>query len=178
MADYTAKIRAKGLDSTGVTEELAKQLYHQLGSHHLMVVEARVADRRENADGGHEVQLVLTQVEPSTAAFVDDHLRELMRAMYRNRALADGAIPETMDGPELQDVVRGSGEAVLQRGEDGEVENLWDGNTDEPAGRPAPGGSCAFPGCLLSPGHDGSHDPFKAPSGKLAAVPDTPAESS
>jgi hypothetical protein len=158
MPDYLARFRAKGLDSTGVTEEHAKQLYSQLGSHHLFVVEGRVERRTENGDGSHTVELVLTQVEPSTARFLDDHLRELMRARYRKRALRDGAIPETMDGPDLQDVVKGSGEAVLERDDTGAADRLWDGDTEAP-----PAGACVFPGCYLPYDHDGDHDVF-APS--------------
>lgn len=162
-SDYTAKIRAKGLSSTGVTEDLAKTFYHQLGSHHLFIVEGRVDRRTENGDGTHTSELILTQVEPSTAAFVDDHLRELMRAMYRNRALAEGAIPETMDGPDVRDVVKGSGEAIMERDEQGNPDRLWDGNTDGTEGA-APSGSCAFPGCGLEPEHEGDHDVFTAPA--------------
>lgn len=158
MPDYLAKIRAKGLDATGVTEELAKSLYHQLGSHHLLVVEARVERRTENGDGSHTVDLVLTQVEPSTASFVDDHLRELMRGMYRNRQIVDGAIPELADGPDLRDVVKGSGEAVLQRDADGSVDRLWDGNTGDGDSEHRPG--CVFPGCRRGYEHGGDHDPF------------------
>lgn len=168
--DYVAKIRAKGLDSTGVTEELAKSLYHQLGSHHLLVVEARVERRTENGDGTHTVELVLTQVEPSTATFVDDHLRELMRGMYRNRQLADGAIPDLADGPDLRDVVKGSGEAVLHRDDAGQADRLWDGNTDAPVNGEHVG-SCVFPGCDLDFEHDGDHDVFLPPSDPPAEDP-------
>lgn len=189
MPDYLARIRAKGLDSTGVTEALAKQFYSTLGSHHLAVVEFRVEDRRETADGKHEVHLILTQVEPSTVGFLDDHLREITRALYRNRALADGQapLPGTDDGRTLQDVVH-AGEAAIVRDDDGDPAGVWDGDTDAP--RDTTALACPFPGCRLDPGHDGDHDPWgkaeagtpvdlgdAAPADGLRAVPDpfTPA---
>lgn len=166
MTDYTARIRAKGLDSTGVTEALAKQFYSSLGAHGLAIVEYRVEARRENADAGHSVDLILTQVEPSTVAFLDDHLRELMRALYRNRALAEGQgiLPGSDDGPALQDVVR-AGEATLVRDDAGNADRVWDGDPESAVL------SCAFPGCYLDAGHEGDHDVF-APAPEGDASPD------
>lgn len=162
MPDYIARLRAKGLDSTGVTEDLAKQYFSTLGSHHMAVVEFRVEDRKENADGKHTVDLILTQVEPSSAAFLDDHLRELTRAMYRQRMTAEGTplLPGTDDGRQLQDVVK-AGEGVIVRDDSGNPDGVWDGNTDD--GMPSEG-SCAFPGCHLPFGHDGDHDVFSEPA--------------
>lgn len=96
MTDYTAQIKAKGLESTGVTEEIARSLYNRLGSHMMFIVEGRVDARTEGTDGSHKVQLTLTQVEPATDDNLSDHLRELTRTLHYNRAL-DESQP-TLDG--------------------------------------------------------------------------------
>jgi len=100
MSDTHAKIRAKGLDATGVTEDLADQMYRSKGAHYMAIVEIRVDETHENAEGKRKVDLILTQVEPSTSPTLDDHLRELTRTLYYNRQTAAGAQPvlETSDG--------------------------------------------------------------------------------
>lgn len=102
MSDTTAKIRAKGLDATGVTEEIASQMYSRKGAHYMGIVEIKVDETHENAEGKRKVDLILTQVEPSTDRNLDEHLRELTRTLYYNRQTADGQQPtlETSDGIE------------------------------------------------------------------------------
>lgn len=91
-ADYTAKIRAKGLDATGVTEQLAAEMYRNKGRHYLAIVEVKVDETHEKADGTRKVDLVLTQVEPATNPDLEEHLRELTRVGYLNRQHGDGQL--------------------------------------------------------------------------------------
>lgn len=97
-ADYTAKIRAKGLDATGVTEQLAAEMFRNKGRHYIAIVELRVDETHEKADGARKVDLVLTQVEPASSVDLEEHLRELTRVGYLNRQRADGqlAIDESL----------------------------------------------------------------------------------
>lgn len=92
MTDTTAKIRAKGLDSTGVTEEIASTLYANKGKRIMAIVELHAVERHEKADGSRRVDLVVEQVEPATEDNVAEHLRELTRTMYQNRAIAEGQL--------------------------------------------------------------------------------------
>ncbi len=108
MTDYTAQLKAKGLDATGVTEEIARDLYNRLGSHMMFIVEGRVDSRTEGTDGAHKVQLTLTMVEPATDDTLDDHLRELARTLHFNRAIdTDQPMLDGGDGinPKVGDVI-------------------------------------------------------------------------
>lgn len=105
--DYTAQIKSKGLDATGVTEDVVRDLYSKLGSHIILIVEARVDARSDGTDGTHKVQLSLTQVEPATDANLTNHLRELMRTVYFNRQVDQGQPTLDSDGiePKVEDVL-------------------------------------------------------------------------
>ena len=85
--DYTAAINRKGCDNTGITEDLAREMYATLGRRTLAIVELKHHARTETDDNGRSVQLQITQIEPSVDERLDDHLRELMRTMHQNRAL-------------------------------------------------------------------------------------------
>lgn len=97
MTDTTAKIRAKGLESTGVTEEIASEMYAHKGRHYMAIVEFKVEERHEKADGAKKVDLVLTQVEPATDEDLAEHLRELTRTLYYS---LDGHTGSTTEGQE------------------------------------------------------------------------------
>lgn len=87
MTDTTAKIRAKGLDATGVTEEIADEMYAHKGKHYMAIVELNVDETHDRADGKRKVDLVFTQVEPALDDRLDEHLRELTRTLHYNRKL-------------------------------------------------------------------------------------------
>lgn len=91
-SDYTAKIRAKGLDATGVTEQLAAEMYRNKGRHYMVIAEVKVDETHEKADGNRKVDLVLTLVEPATDSALEEHLRELTRVGYLNRQQSDGQL--------------------------------------------------------------------------------------
>lgn len=106
MTDTTAKIRTKGCDTTGITEEIASTLYANKGKRIMAIVELHAAERHEKVDGTRRVDLVVEMVEPATNDALSEHLRELTRTMYQNRAIADGqlAIDDTLT-PSITDAV-------------------------------------------------------------------------
>lgn len=135
MTDTTAQIKGKGLDSTGVTEEVARSYFDHLGSHHIAIVEYRVDSRSVDADGKQKVQLSLTQVEPvidgDLNGRVVDVVRNIQRALWRNRG--EDVPLEGIDGDNEPTVaeVQAAAEALVERDESGEVVGLWDGDTEE-----------------------------------------------
>lgn len=93
--DYTARIRAKGLDNTGVTEDIAKSMFNSLGRSTLAIVELEHKRKIDDDDTGRTVELVIRMIEPSTSETLDTHLRELTKTMHQNRVL-------TADDQQLQ----------------------------------------------------------------------------
>jgi hypothetical protein len=85
--DYVAKIRAKGCANTGITEDIARELHARPGRRIMAIVELKVEERHEKAEGQNRVDLVIEQVEPATEQILDDHLRELTRTKHQNRVL-------------------------------------------------------------------------------------------
>lgn len=93
MTDTTAKIRAKGCENTGITEEIANKMFHAVGSHYMAIVELEVAEPHgPTTDGKRRVDLTLTQVWPAEDDNLNDHLRELTRVLHQNKGIvgADG----------------------------------------------------------------------------------------
>lgn len=105
MTDTTAKIRAKGLDGTGVTEEIASTLYANKGKHVMAIVELHAVERHEKADGTRRVDLTVEMVEPAEGDLAD-HLRNLASVAYQNRAVTDTqqALDDSLT-PDLKDAV-------------------------------------------------------------------------
>lgn len=106
--EYAAKIRSKGLDNTGVTEDVAKDMFNTLGRSTLAIVELEHKRKIDDDDTGRTVELVVRLIEPSTSETLDAHLRELMRTMHQNRVLTaeDQQLQiETMD--DLEPTVEG-----------------------------------------------------------------------
>ncbi|HEY1117705.1 MAG TPA: hypothetical protein VGE43_08370 [Acidimicrobiales bacterium] len=99
MTDTTAKIRAKGCDATGLTEDIASDMYRNKGRRYMAIVELKVEETHEKADGNRKVDLVMTMVEPAEDSNLDEHLRELTRTLHFNRGL-DGHTGTTTEGQE------------------------------------------------------------------------------
>jgi hypothetical protein len=158
---HTAHIKRKGLDTTGVTEDHARNMASTLGSHTLMIVEARHDTVTTDAEGKQSAALVLTQVEPVPDT-MEDAVRELMRALYRQRpdVMGQAALSGTADGPSPADALA-QATAQIERDPDGSPSGIWDGNPDEsdPSTDEADPGAelCDYPGCVLLE-HDGDHD--------------------
>lgn len=148
MSDTSAKILAKGCDKTGITEELAQQLFTGGRSTVLAIVELEAVKNHENRlNGKNAVDLSIMTIEPvicDSNPTVEDRaqndVRRVMRALYMNRKLSDGELPlDGTDEPNLADVLAAT-EALVTTDDAGEVIGLWDGKTDpkEPSNVPDP----------------------------------------
>ncbi|MDP9820408.1 hypothetical protein [Nocardioides massiliensis] len=130
MSDTTAKIRAKGLNATGITDDMATRFADQESGHLIAVVELEVAAVSKNVTSGDRaVDLVITHIEPATTTLAEDHLREFQRALFYNRKVDDNGDQLPLDGGDEPTVeqVRGHGAALVEHDESGEVIGLWDG---------------------------------------------------
>ena len=108
----TAQIKAKGCQSTGITEELATKFHDQLGKTVMAIVELRSDSRTEHTDGDQKVTLEILSVEPAVdeAGDAEAHLRDLQRAMFMNRRLTSEDDQPTLDStddlePKVDDVI-------------------------------------------------------------------------
>lgn len=169
--DYTAKIRAKGLEGTGVTEDIAKKMFHSQGKSTLAVVELVHKRKVDDDDTGRQVELVLRLVEPSTDETLNDHLRQLMRTMQQNRVLKSDDQQLQID---VADDLEPTVEQVVAAGKHHEAttdDPLPD--DEDPVEAPATGdetapatgdettaaedaSTCPYPGCALDE-HGGPH---------------------
>lgn len=166
---YRARLKAKGMDTTGVTEDHARQMAAQLGAHTMLIVEVTHDSVTTDAEGNQQVTLRATGVEPVPAE-LEDKVREFQRALYRQRpeVLGQETLKGTADGPTPDQAM-------------GELENAtdeWDGNPDSPGEaqvkieKPTKGGLAAVPDgvddgtvmeecpakdCELPADHDGDH---------------------
>ena len=157
---HRARINAKGLDTTGVTEDHARAMASALGGHHLFIVEGRATSVVTDEEGNQQVAIVLTQVEPVPAQ-QEETVREFMRALYRQRPdqIGQETLRGTADGPSVADAA-GALSAHVERDSDGEATGIWDGNLDGPleASGELTVEECGFPGCTLEDEHDGDHN--------------------
>ena len=79
------------LPATAVPDELAKTMWDQLGSHHMAIVELRVTERTEPADGEADQSAKLRVTRLEFAADTDDaeRLRQALRDRWAARTAAD-----------------------------------------------------------------------------------------
>lgn len=97
MTDTTATINAKGLDATGITEDIAAELFHKVGTHLIAIVDLQVVDKHgPNVKGKRKVTLSIDGIEPALDDNLAEHLRELTRTLYYNRQVATNG--PTLDG--------------------------------------------------------------------------------
>lgn len=174
---YRARLKAKGMDTTGVTEDHARAMAAHLGGHTMLIVEVTHDSVTTDAEGNQQVTLRATGVEPVPAE-LEDKVREFQRALYRQRpeVLGQETLKGTADGP--------TPDAALGELEDAADE--WSGDPDEPAPVTDNGGAaevtiagakgkaglsavpdgvddgglaeeCPAPGCELVAEHDGDH---------------------
>lgn len=164
---YTAKIKAKGLDNTGVTEAHARAMAARLGSTHLLIIEVEADTKVTDSDGDEQVTLKVISAEP-VPADQENVTREFVRAIARQRRVADGQLELGEEETGAEDAVKAAAGAL-----EGTTANLndWDGNPDAPVTANNEDGTCPSPWCEQPAGHDGEHDPEKDP-GQDAAAPD------
>jgi hypothetical protein len=96
----TAKIAAKGTQSTGITETIAKQLHDQLGKTIVAIVEITSEARTEQKSGDEQVKLSIGMIEVAPDGLAADHVRELARSFHYERQLTDGQ--PTLDGDDIE----------------------------------------------------------------------------
>lgn len=106
--EYAASVRRKGLENTGVTEDIAKKMYGTQGRTTLAIVELRHKRQINDDDTGRSVELVIEALEPSQDPTLDEHLRQLMRTMHQNRVL-------TADDQQLQIDTAGDVEPSVEK---------------------------------------------------------------
>lgn len=172
MPDTTARVRAKGLDATGVTEALAERLWGrahggQPGEYLVALVELQAVEPHgPSVDGKKRIDLVLTIVEPAMDKATEDTVRELMRAMVSQRRIEEGEIP--LDGTTLDlETARTGAIARIERDEDGRPVGVWNGDPDDGPSQVTP---CPSPGCVLPEEHDGEHSVVFDKAGDPATV--------
>lgn len=114
----TAKIAALSkTDNTGITPELARTMWDNLGSHHMAIVELKAAERTEGDDDSHGVKLEISMVEPvGDDDLVDEHCRELARALYRKRNPQPALTTGDPSEPTVTAVLDATGTLVLNCG--------------------------------------------------------------
>jgi hypothetical protein len=106
--DYTAKVRTKGLDNTGVTEDIAKSMYHSPGRRTMAVVELKHARQINDDETGRKVELTIEQIYPAQDDILDEHLRQLMKTVKQNQVLKS-------DGDQLAIDVRSDLEPTVEQ---------------------------------------------------------------
>jgi hypothetical protein len=110
--DYAASITTKGLDGTGLTEDVARKLYSRRGRKAMAVVELVVDETSDKRDGTHKVALAIAGLElVLDHTDIENHLRDLQQTIYANRQRADGqmAIDEQLGGERTVEDVLSSG---------------------------------------------------------------------
>jgi hypothetical protein len=128
MSDTTAKIRGKGLEHTGVTEDHAAHMYNNIGGHYVGVVDLKVVRHSVDDQGNRSVELVIDTIEVAPNDDTAEHIRRLTRAFHYERGLAvnggDQLPIEGNDEPTVEQV-RAAG-AALEILDDDEDDNLDD----------------------------------------------------
>lgn len=135
---YTAKIRSKGLDGTGVTEDVAQAMYSKMGSATLAIVELEHVERHDKSNGDHMVHLTIGFCEPVVGGEIEDTVRALVRSMYHDRRAEQGdALPGVdEDRRTTREITEGLAAQVPAPDDD------WDGSVE---GEPQPGPGAADP---------------------------------
>ena len=157
MPDTTGRIRAKALDTTGMTEAmLEKDWAGGAGRTRMAVVELRsVEPHGPNLDGKKRIDYVIESIEPVPAAH-EGRVREFQRGLFLARPEVEGQAVLSGTAGESSDALDAAAaglDAAVERDDDGKVVGIWDGSTDGPLA----GGGCDYPTCDLDAEHDGDH---------------------
>jgi len=105
---YLAKLKSRGLDGTGVTENIARQLVLAKGRRYMALVEVEVHTIHDNPEQ-MIADLAVEQFWPVVDdSSLDEHLREITAALYARRGSADGDEELDLDGPapKVSDVLK------------------------------------------------------------------------
>jgi hypothetical protein len=162
MPDTTGRIRAKALDTTGMTEAmLDKDWSSGAGRTRMAVVELRTVEPHgPNLDGKKRIDYVIESIEPVPAAH-EDRVREFQRGLFLARPEVEGQAVLSGTAGESSDALETAAaglDAAVERDDDGQVTGIWDGDPEAPLTGPS-ADRCDFPGCFLPAEHDGDHEP-------------------
>lgn len=141
--DYKAFLARKGLDGTGVDENLAREMSNNRGSHTLLIIDAR-HEEVTIGDKGTTVKLIATNVQPVPSEH-EDTVREFMRAIHRNNPAQRGqaALTGVDEGaPSLTDTanaVKGATDEMAERRAAKAAEDGIDPEADPDGEGPWPG---------------------------------------
>lgn len=136
MTDKTKVTLRKKELATIIDEDRAAQMYARKGGRWVAIIEIGPAERHEKTtgDGGKRVDLVIDEFEIVDDGILDgravDHVRDIMRALHRNRKLAEDGPTLPLPGDGEEPTVEGVLEAragVLDTDEEGV--KFWDGAT-------------------------------------------------
>lgn len=160
MPDTTGRIRAKALDTTGMTEAmLDKDWSAGAGRTRMAVVELRTVEPHgPNLDGKKRIDYVIESIEPVPSAH-EDRVREFQRGLFLARPEVEGQAVLSGTAGESSDTLDNAAagiDAAIERDESGQVTGVWDGDTDAPLGGGAE--QCDYPTCDLPAEHDGDHN--------------------
>ena len=158
MPDTTGRIRAKALDTTGITEAMLEHDWAGgAGRTRMAVVELRTVEPHgPNLDGKKRIDYVVESIEPVPAEH-EDTVRRFQRGLYLARPDNEGqATLKGTAGENADELAAAAADlnAAVEVGEDGEVKGVWDGSTEGPLTDP-----CPHPDCILPAEHDGDHEP-------------------
>lgn len=131
MTDTLGAIRSKKLGATGFTETLLTKYADANSGSVVAVVELLVEEVHNKADGSRKVDFIINTVEPATSQRVEEALRELARAMYRDRPAVKGQ--EVLQGIESgpsPDEAADAATSLVERDDTGEATGVWE--PDEP----------------------------------------------
>jgi DNA segregation ATPase FtsK/SpoIIIE-like protein len=85
MSDIKADIASKSTKNTGITADVARELYDRLGRTRVAIVEITSTEFTDGLNGPKSVKLELGFIETTNDEEVDNFLRELAQALYRER---------------------------------------------------------------------------------------------
>lgn len=95
-ADYTGKIRSKGLNGTGITEALIGKHHRNHGGHLMIVASVKAVATHDDLDtGGGGVDYILDDIEVAPDMTLEnglnpaEYVRELVRSFHYERSLED-----------------------------------------------------------------------------------------
>lgn len=157
MPDTTGRIRAKALDTTGITEAMLEHDWAGgAGRTRMAVVELRTVEPHgPNLDGKKRIDYVVESIEPVPEQH-EDTVRRFQRGLYLTRPDQEGqATLKGTAGENNEDLAAATADlaAAVETGPDGEVTGVWDGSTDGPLTD-----GCPSPGCILPEDHEGDHE--------------------
>lgn len=171
MSDTKGNIRARKLGNTGITEDILTKIANAKGGHIVAIVELRADTIHEQVDGDDRtVDFLIDTIEAVVDGKLDgalvDHVRDIQRALHRNRMLAENGPQLPIDGDDADEPtvegVLAARDALIETDEEGP--KLWDGESmppdddteeptpDDPAYEPhqfvdGPDALCAYHGC-------------------------------